>query len=60
MSLVDCVFNLLQFHDLLLLQHLEGKLGVGFAVSDKEHLAKRTLPEGLEQLVVLNGIRGLL
>lgn len=52
-ALVDCVLNLLQLHNLLLLQHLEGKLGVGSAVSDKEHLAERTLPEGLEKLVVL-------
>ena len=52
-ALVDGVLNLLELDDLLLLQHLEGVLPIGAAVSDKQHFAKGAAAQRLEQLVVL-------
>jgi hypothetical protein len=52
LSLVECVLNLLQLDDLLLLKDFEGVLVACAAVSDKQNSAEGAFTEGLEKFIL--------
>ncbi len=56
LSLVDCVLNLLQFDDFLLLKDFEGVLVACAAVSDKQDSAEGAATKCLKQLEVLKAV----